>query len=72
MLDLKDGFVLYHGSYCEVKEQILPNVQREKILGRKKAGNLFQISCLVCRFVGGGYLVVKVREQVDPMCEWQT
>ena len=23
-------FVLYHGSYCEVKE---PNVQREKILG---------------------------------------
>jgi hypothetical protein len=42
------------------------------ILGRKKAGNLFQISCLVCRFVGGGYLVVKVREQVDPMCEWQT
>jgi len=42
------------------------------ILGRKKAGDLFQISCLVCRFVGGGYLVVKVREQVDPMCEWQT
>ena len=28
--------------------------------GRKKAGDLFQISCLVCRFVGGGYLVVRV------------
>ena len=27
---------------------------------RKKAGNLFQISCLVCRCVGGGYLVVRV------------
>jgi len=42
------------------------------ILGRKKAGDLFQISCSVCRCMGGGYLVVKVREQVDPMCEWQT
>jgi len=31
------------------------------ILGRKKAGDLFQISCSVCRYVGGGYLVVKVR-----------
>ena len=25
------------------------------ILGRKKAGDLFQISCLMCRCVGGGY-----------------
>ena len=31
------------------------------ILGRKKAGDLFQIPCSVCRYVGGGYLVVKVR-----------
>ena len=31
------------------------------ILGRKKAGDLFQISCSVCRCVGGGYLVIKVR-----------
>ena len=31
------------------------------ILGRKKAGDLFQISCSVCRCMGGGYLVVKVR-----------
>ena len=30
MLELKDDFVLYHGSYCEVKE---PYVQREKVLG---------------------------------------
>ena len=29
--------------------------------GQKKAGDLFQISCSVCRYVGGGYLVVKVR-----------
>ena len=29
--------------------------------GRKKAGDLFQISCSVCRYVGGGYLIVKVR-----------
>ena len=29
--------------------------------GQKKAGDLFQISCSVCHFVSGGYLVVKVR-----------
>ena len=29
--------------------------------GQKKAGDLFQISCSVCRCVGGGYLVIKVR-----------
>ena len=34
MLELKDRFVLYHGSYCEVKSQILPNVQREKDFGQ--------------------------------------
>ena len=32
--------------------------------GRKKAGDLFQISCSVCRCVGGGYLVVKVRDKL--------
>jgi len=31
---------------------------------KQKAGNLFQISCLVCRCVGGGYLVVKVRDRL--------
>ena len=31
---------------------------------RKKAGDLFQISCSVCRCVGGGYLVVKVRDKL--------
>ncbi|WP_455535228.1 hypothetical protein, partial [Roseburia inulinivorans] len=30
------------------------------ILGQKKAGDLFQISCSVCRCVGGGYLVVVI------------
>ena len=34
------------------------------ILGRKKAGDLFQISCSVCRCVSGGYLVVKVRNKL--------
>ena len=38
------------------------------ILGRKKAGYLFQISCSVCRCVGGGYLVVKVRDKLT-RCE---
>jgi len=38
------------------------------ILGRKKAGDLFQISCLVCRYVGGGYLVIKVRGKLT-RCE---
>ena len=32
--------------------------------GRKKAGDLFQISCSVCRCEGGGYLVVKVRDKL--------
>ena len=34
------------------------------ILGRKKAGDLFQISCSVCRCVSGGDLVVKVRNKL--------
>ena len=38
------------------------------ILGRKKAGDLFQISCSVRRCVGGGYLVVKVRGKLT-RCE---
>ena len=32
--------------------------------GQKKAGDLFQISCSVCRCVGGEYLVVKVRDKL--------
>ena len=36
---------------------------------RKKAGYLFQISCLVCRCVGSGYLVVKVRDKLS-QCVW--
>ena len=32
--------------------------------GQKKAGDLFQISCSVCRCVSGGYLVVKVRDKL--------
>ena len=36
--------------------------------GRKKAGDLFQISCSVCRYVGGGYLIVKVRGKLT-RCE---
>ena len=32
---------------------------------QKKAGDLFQISCSVCRCVGGGYLVVKVRGKLN-------
>ena len=38
------------------------------IWGRKKAGDLFQISCSVCRYVGGGYLIVKVRGKLT-RCE---
>ena len=38
------------------------------ILGRKKAGDLFQISCSVRRCVGGEYLVVKVRGKLT-RCE---
>ena len=41
------------------------------ILGRKKAGDLFQISCSVCRYVGGGYLIVKVRGKLT-RCEADT
>ena len=37
--------------------------------GRKKAGDLFQISCSVCRCMGGGYLVIKVRGKLT-RCVW--
>jgi hypothetical protein len=40
------------------------------ILGRKKAGDLFQISCSVCRCVGGGYLVIKVRGKLGLLTKW--
>ena len=30
--------------------------------GQKKAGDLFQISCSVCRCMGGGYLVVEIHQ----------
>ncbi len=33
-------------------------------LGQKKSRRPFQISCSVCRCVGGGYLVVKVRDKL--------
>mgnify|MGYP000261345697 CR=1 FL=1 len=36
--------------------------------GRKKAGDLFQISCSVCRCEGGGYLAVKVRGKLTDVC----
>lgn len=34
MLDLKDGFVLYHGSYCEVKEPDLVKCAKRKDFGQ--------------------------------------
>jgi len=37
--------------------------------GQKKAGNLFQISCSVCRCMGGGYLVIKVLGKLT-RCVW--
>jgi len=33
----------------------------------KKQEIFFQISCSVCRCVGGGYLVVKVRGKLEPL-----
>ena len=37
--------------------------------GQKKAGDLFQISCSVCRCMSGGYLVVKVWDKLT-RCVW--
>ena len=34
MLELKDGFVLYHGSYCEVKEPDLAKCAKRKDFGQ--------------------------------------
>ena len=34
MLELKDGFVLYHGSYCEVKAPDLGKCAKRKDFGR--------------------------------------
>lgn len=33
MLELKNGFVLYHGSYCEVKEPDLTKCAKRKDFG---------------------------------------
>ena len=38
-------------------------------LGQKKSRRPFQISCSVCRCVGGGYLVIKVRGKLT-RCVW--
>ena len=35
MLDLKDGLVLYHGSYCEVKEPDLAKCAKRKDFGQE-------------------------------------
>ena len=35
MLELKDGFMLYHGSYCEVRKPNLNKcAKKEKTLGK--------------------------------------
>ena len=34
MLELKDGFVLYHGSYCEVKAPDLAKCAKSKDFGQ--------------------------------------
>ena len=34
MLELKDGFVLYHGSFCEVKEPDLAKCAKKKDFGQ--------------------------------------
>ena len=34
MLELKDGFILYHGSYCEVKEPDLAQCAKRKDFGQ--------------------------------------
>ena len=34
MLELKDGFVLYHGSYCAVKEPDLAKCAKRKDFGQ--------------------------------------
>ena len=33
MLEIKDGLILYHGSYCEVKEPDLKKCAKRKDLG---------------------------------------
>ena len=35
MLDLKDGLVLYHGSYCEVKDPDLAKCAKRKDFGQE-------------------------------------
>ena len=34
MLELKDGFVLYHGSYCEIKDPDLAKCAKRKDFGQ--------------------------------------
>lgn len=63
MLELKDGFVLYHGSYCEVKEpeeaddfcirQLLPNKLKDQYCFKTESA----IKCL--KFVKGEKIWLK-------------
>ena len=48
MLELKDGFVLYHGSYCEIKDPDLAKCAKRKD---------FAIKCL--KFVKGEKIWLK-------------
>ena len=34
MLEIKDGLILYHGSYCEVKEPDLKKCAKRKDFGQ--------------------------------------
>ena len=34
MLELKDGFMLYHGSYCEVRKPNLNKCEKRKDFGQ--------------------------------------
>ena len=54
--------ILRAGVFCTLLDLTLTFYHL--ILGRKKAGDLFQISCSVCHCVSGGYLVVKVRDKL--------
>ena len=57
MLELKDGFVLYHGGYCEVKEPDLAKCAKRKDFGCACYGIcLYGVELLLCySFVIGSW-----------------
>ena len=59
MLELKDGFVLYHGSYCEIKDPDLAKCAKRDVYKRQIPS---MVLIVVCFMTLKKYLQPEVKE----------